>query len=234
MNILHHKSYHVYNKKNIEKVRKDEAEAERKEKEKQKRIDLAESEVRLNLLRERANAQFIQDKPVVKANHINLFQDAELANNEEHEKEEKEKEEKLNKQVTMYLGGDAKQESPWYAKESSLTEKYKDHHVRKSNRKRRRDPIELKEDPLQYIEHKLGKEEKRKEKIEKKHKKIKSNSIEELRAKRIEREKHERQRTKELYLGSTKEDLVEEPTGYNSQYNKKETLLAKQAKKRFY
>lgn len=90
----------------------------------------------MNLLRERANAQFIQDKPVVKANHINLFQDAELANNEEHEKEEKEKEEKLNKQVTMYLGGDAKQkESPWYAKESSLTEKYKDHHVRKSNRK---------------------------------------------------------------------------------------------------
>lgn len=80
----------------------------------------------------------------------------------------------------------------------------------------------------------MGKEEKRKEKIEKKHKKIKSNSIEELRAKRIEREKHERQRTKELYLGSTKEDLVEEPTGYNSQYNKKETLLAKQAKKRFY
>ncbi|KAG1077185.1 hypothetical protein G6F42_025018 [Rhizopus arrhizus] len=64
MNILHHKSWHVYNKDNIERVRKDEAEAEAEAKKKQDRVILAESEARLELLRKRANANLpaIQDK----------------------------------------------------------------------------------------------------------------------------------------------------------------------------
>ncbi|CAO3689338.1 unnamed protein product [Rhizopus microsporus] len=77
MNILHHKSYHVYNKKNIEKVRKDEEAAAAKEKEKQKRIELAESEARLELLRKRANEQDKTDTPI---EHVNLFKDYMITN----------------------------------------------------------------------------------------------------------------------------------------------------------
>lgn len=62
-----------------------------------------------------------------------------------------------------------------------------------------------------------------------------SNNIAELRAKRLERERMERERAKRLYLDPTEaEDHKDEPTGYNSQYNRKETLLAKQSKKKHY
>ncbi|KAL1918422.1 uncharacterized protein VTP21DRAFT_3082 [Calcarisporiella thermophila] len=54
MNILPHKSWHVYNVKNREKVRKDEEEAAEEERKKAERVLIAEREARLNLLRERA------------------------------------------------------------------------------------------------------------------------------------------------------------------------------------
>ncbi|KAG1381069.1 hypothetical protein G6F61_003495 [Rhizopus arrhizus] len=237
MNILHHKSYHVYNKKNVEKVRKDEEQAAAKEKEKQKKIELAESEARLNLLRKKAGAKFLNDKPTATIEHINLFKDYESTTNEENEAEEKAKAEKLDRQLTMYLDKGATAEAtPWYAKNSTSIDKYSDLYVKKSDRKKRREPIRLKDDPLEYIEDKLKKEDKsNKEKKLKKRKRSDndnsnhSNNIAELRAKRLERERMERERAKRLYLDPTEaEDHKDEPTGYNSQYNRKETLLAKQ------
>ncbi|KAG9284088.1 hypothetical protein G9A89_022862 [Geosiphon pyriformis] len=54
MNILPHKSYHVYNIKNREKVRKDEEKAKLQEEAKSERALTAEREHRLSLLRQRA------------------------------------------------------------------------------------------------------------------------------------------------------------------------------------
>jgi uncharacterized membrane protein len=54
MNILPHKSYHVYNLKNKERVRKDEEKAKQEEAAKEERSRIAEREHRLSVLRQRA------------------------------------------------------------------------------------------------------------------------------------------------------------------------------------
>ncbi|KIK05072.1 hypothetical protein K443DRAFT_373534 [Laccaria amethystina LaAM-08-1] len=60
LNIAHHKSYHPYRRDNIEKVRRDEEEAQLKEAKEEGRMSLADSEARIQLLRERASES---DKP---------------------------------------------------------------------------------------------------------------------------------------------------------------------------
>ncbi|PFH45107.1 hypothetical protein AMATHDRAFT_71988 [Amanita thiersii Skay4041] len=54
LNIAHHKSYHPYRRDNIERVRRDEEEARLKEEKEEGRIMLADSEARIDRLRERA------------------------------------------------------------------------------------------------------------------------------------------------------------------------------------
>ncbi|KAG5641564.1 hypothetical protein DXG03_004777 [Asterophora parasitica] len=54
LNIAHHKSYHPYRRDNIEKVRRDEEEARQKEAKEEGRMMLADSEARIDQLRERA------------------------------------------------------------------------------------------------------------------------------------------------------------------------------------
>ncbi|KAL0960462.1 hypothetical protein HGRIS_005505 [Hohenbuehelia grisea] len=54
LNIAHHKSYHPYRRDNIERVRRDEEEARAKEAQEEGRMLLADSEARIDLLRERA------------------------------------------------------------------------------------------------------------------------------------------------------------------------------------
>ncbi|KAH8077746.1 hypothetical protein BXZ70DRAFT_695099 [Cristinia sonorae] len=54
LNIAHHKSYHPYRRDNIERVRRDEEEARAKEAVEEGRMMLADSEARIDLLRQRA------------------------------------------------------------------------------------------------------------------------------------------------------------------------------------
>ncbi|CAO3654994.1 unnamed protein product [Mucor hiemalis] len=157
----------------------------------------------------------------------------------------------------MYLDkGTKKEDDPWYAKKETGKEKYidKDKFKRKEDKdsiRRRRDPIKLLDDPLDIItSHKKKKEKKKYERDRKYHKQVNekkskstSSSIEELRAKRLERERNEKLRVKQLYLGPNmieeadakeEEELDDRKRGYNSQFNREETSEAKNKKRRRY
>jgi len=120
MNILHHKSWHVRNKKNIERVRNDEKKAREEEEAKERRKAIAESEVRINLLRSRTGRDRSSD---LTKESLNLFLDtgvnASDQANREHEEEAKQEKEDWERKVGIfsYLGqgcGEPEVERPWY------------------------------------------------------------------------------------------------------------------------
>uniref|UniRef100_L7M4D9 Putative leukocyte receptor cluster member 1 n=1 Tax=Rhipicephalus pulchellus TaxID=72859 RepID=L7M4D9_RHIPC len=138
MNILPKKSWHVRTKRNIDRVRKDEALAAQEEKELQRRIQLAESEARINFLRGKlkgdsqeqldlgkaATAEVVTD--LTSGGHFNFFKDVEKAErnlhskNEDHEKEKKAEQEDYEKKIGLltYLGQSSSEASgskPWFA-----------------------------------------------------------------------------------------------------------------------
>ncbi|KAI0077542.1 hypothetical protein K474DRAFT_1083069 [Panus rudis PR-1116 ss-1] len=92
LNIAHHKSYHPYRRDNIERVRRDEEEARKKEAIEKGRMMLADSEARMDLLRQRAGTtgkrsrRNEEEESVPEAGpstltapngHINFFEDLE-------------------------------------------------------------------------------------------------------------------------------------------------------------
>lgn len=93
MNILPKKSWHVRTRKNIERVKRDEAEAERLERIEQDRRLRAEQEARIRELRARAG---IDVKPTDhQVEHFNLFeghQEQQQTSNAEHDEEERQRE----------------------------------------------------------------------------------------------------------------------------------------------
>lgn len=142
MNILPKKSWHVLSRKNIEKVRSDEAEAKAREEELAQRAALAEQEARVRLMRKRARErEGLPDldeeeggreaKGEVRADgHINFFADLESGvglklTNAEHEAEKKADQEKLEKRIGLlnYLvDKDKSDPEPWYMRKSASTE----------------------------------------------------------------------------------------------------------------
>ncbi|TFY70076.1 hypothetical protein EVJ58_g55 [Rhodofomes roseus] len=96
LNIAHHKSYHPYRRDNIERVRRDEEDARLQDAAEEGRMMLADSEARIDLLRQRAGlANQHKRKPqdeeeggeaekteagpssITSGGHINLFEDIE-------------------------------------------------------------------------------------------------------------------------------------------------------------
>jgi hypothetical protein len=115
LNLLHHKTWHVYSKANRDKVKKDEEKFEAKERESEQRTIKVEQEVRISNLRSKKET-------ITETGHINLFAEEEKSDGLQLSKTEKELDQKKwEDKHTMYLGEtkDGKKESPWYAARSS-------------------------------------------------------------------------------------------------------------------
>lgn len=119
MNILPKKSWHVRTKKNIERVKRDEAEAERLAKIEQDRVLHVEQEARIRELRRRAGIE----EPA-QTSHINLFEDFkdhQQVTNKDYEEEKKQDEarwqQKMGLTNKLVRQGDS---NPWYCNTTSL------------------------------------------------------------------------------------------------------------------
>lgn len=153
MNLLKHKSWHVYGKDNVEKVRKDEAKANEAEKQSTERSAVADKERRLALLRQRAQEKRSEnngrhdDSEEKAQDHVNLFEEEEtqrkaLGANAERQADAKAAKNKIDRQLAMHLDTGVKESrNPWYAQNSSSKSEKTTQDLRDDDRKRRQDPL---------------------------------------------------------------------------------------------
>jgi hypothetical protein len=132
LHLLHHKSWHVYNKDNVERVRRDKAKAQKKEDEDEMRMNIADQERRLAQLRgnvptegpaqthpEETTSE--RKKDVNRVKHVNLFEDVEkgqrapVETNPEREIELAKEKKKWEDMVTSRLINATTEHAPWYS-----------------------------------------------------------------------------------------------------------------------
>ncbi|XP_067402557.1 leukocyte receptor cluster member 1 [Emydura macquarii macquarii] len=245
MNILPKKSWHVRNKDNVARVRRDEAQAQDEERQREARALLADQEARTEFLRKKARLSALPGPDGGSAlapcseepHHINLFRDLEegkgsKAGNKEYEEEKRKEKERQEKAIGLltYLGqsaAEAQISQPWYqaapdrSQESAAVtqqEKLKD----------RLDPLREME---RHLRKKKGEGKKRKKERERPAEEKRTVgsaplSLEQLRRERLQRERAERARAEALLagrLGEPRHVEEEEPDDrkrrYNSQFN---------------
>ncbi|KAM8734096.1 leukocyte receptor cluster member 1 [Acanthopagrus schlegelii] len=155
MNILPKKSWHVRNKDNVARVRRDEAQAAEEEREAQRRVERAEQEARTEYLRKKAraalpyeggrSADHDEDRRGGSGalEHLNLFpleESSEKKGNEEYLKEKKDEKEKQERAIGLLvsLGPQPGTEvTPWYMKTGKEKEELKEKEERKDKDKRK-------------------------------------------------------------------------------------------------
>ena len=197
LHLLHHKSWHVYNTANVERVRRDQENARRKEEDEEMRMNQADQERRLQQLRgnaygtevaaainpsdpvERPSNAIPGLKRQKKDKHVNLFEDAEkktkVEGNEEREKELAVEKKKWEDMVTSRLVNATKDHSPWYSQLDKVSGVDKEKsEIEKELKEKKQQKWKDDADPLKAMERFLEKkrevderEERRREKMEK-------------------------------------------------------------------
>jgi hypothetical protein len=265
--ISRHKSWHVWNRDNVERVEKDEKLQAEQKAEEEKRAKVAEGEVRLALLRKRAQrmrggeeeeavAEPEKERVVEEEKKpLNLFEDGEIEQvllggaravesgarqRRLGPHNETESKSSVPKATDEEKFGAVEKHVPWYAGGGAVTVINE-----KVDRvtKEREDPLfvmdvardtnkqlrEMKERGVSldqalvdvHAKKRQRKEEKKQEKKEKKHRKKSSEkTIEELRAERLEREKAEHERAKQLLRPQQVFGRATTPAKYNSGFFK--------------
>ncbi|XP_037532824.1 leukocyte receptor cluster member 1 [Nematolebias whitei] len=223
MNILPKKSWHVRNKDNVARVRKDEAQAAEEEREAKRRVERAEQEARTEYLRRKARASLQSaegrrdddgdERSGESLEHLNLFpleESSEKKGNEEYLREKKEEKERQERAIGLLvsLGPQPGSEvTPWYLKGSEEKEEIKEKDKKKgiSEEEREKKDRRLKDslDPMKDMKKALGVYERRKHKKKDKREKTEKkssgeSSMERLRAERLLREAEERRRAHAL------------------------------------
>ncbi|KAM6935480.1 leukocyte receptor cluster member 1 [Lycodopsis pacificus] len=159
MNILPKKSWHVRNKDNVARVRKDEAQAADEEREAKRRVERAEQEARTEYLRRKSRAALPsageqrdedgEDGGDERSGgsgvleHLNLFpleESSEKKGNVEYLKEKKDEQEKQERAIGLLvsLGPQPGSEvTPWYMKTGNEEEEKKEKEERKEKDKKK-------------------------------------------------------------------------------------------------
>ncbi|KAK0208235.1 hypothetical protein DFS33DRAFT_424794 [Desarmillaria ectypa] len=171
LNIAHHKSYHPYRRDNIERVRRDEEEAREKETREEGRMMLADSEARIDLLRERAGATSLSKKNTgrdddmkqlegakeslpTSGGHINFFEDLEQNAIITAVRSTKKAEPK-DTDKGVPLAPSAKDLRPWYSERNCDRDNAEVDEAAKERRKRDTARKSI-HDPLTSITHQLA------------------------------------------------------------------------------
>ncbi|KAJ3416288.1 hypothetical protein HDV05_002228 [Chytridiales sp. JEL 0842] len=205
LQILQHKSWHVYSTKNREKVRKDEEAARIEEEKKRQRVVGAEQEHRLSVLRSKKRRHIESDddqlslkNPSSKEERFSLFEKPEKEEQSVKESDERHGNDGKYQATVRYnnsLGGDTK--VPWYAK-----------------------PVEEKKDASDEERPRKSSSKPNKPKSSKSKKHAKK-SVEQLRQDRIAREAAERAKADKLLYGSNQPSKSADERGlpYFSAFN---------------